>query len=56
MRREQRFQGGWEAGSRESTLGPGWAEPWETGQGTGLPSPRWLVLSRLREPSSWLPW
>lgn len=31
--------GRWEAWlGRESTLGPGWAEPWETGQGTGLPS------------------
>lgn len=45
------------AGFRQSTPGPaGGAEPWETGQGTGLPLPRWLVLSRLREPSSWLPW
>lgn len=56
MGREQRFQGGWETYFRESTLGPGWAESWETGQGTGLSSPRWLVLSRLRESSSWLLW
>lgn len=37
MRREQRFQGGWESAFRESTLGPGWAEPWVTGQGLASP-------------------
>lgn len=26
------------------------------GREPASPSPRWLVLSRLREPSSWLPW
>ena len=26
------------------------------GRERASPSPRWLVLSRLREPSSWLPW
>ena len=31
-------EGGEVSGSGgESTLGPGWAERWETGQGTGLP-------------------
>lgn len=28
---------GGEAGYRVSSLGPGWTEPWETGQRTGLP-------------------
>lgn len=39
MRTEQRFQGqvGGAAGCRERTLRSGWAELWETGQGTGLP-------------------
>lgn len=31
-------------------------EPGVDRKGMGLPSPRWLVLSCLRELSSWLPW
>lgn len=54
--RRVQMQPGWGAGFREGTLGPAGAEPGVTGKGTGLPSPRWLALSRLREPSSWLPW
>lgn len=57
MRREQRFQGHVErqALGREP---PGQAGLSRRRQGRELvsPSPRWLVLSRLRELSSWLPW
>lgn len=43
-------------GCKESTLGSDWAEPWVEGAGATLPPPRWLVLSCLRELSSWLLW
>lgn len=37
IRRSRDFRPCGEAGFRESTLGPGWAELGETGQGSGLP-------------------